>query len=184
MQRFVNEYYEHRFSFDIIATVVHCRYSIKKDHNMSIYLAMGLDEFRQQPGYGNHYWALLGEWRAAKLQLEEVKDAELHYRRLLVGATFDAPTEGANVHLFGADKKAAKLTMTHVINRSVDPAAIGQCLAELRKTIGDTADTVVAFKPSLVIGAYKKLTDAQQAILAPAVTSAPGTPQLKFTDEK
>ena len=151
---------------------------------MSIYLTMGIDEFRAQSDYNTHYWNLVGEWRAAKIKLEEAKEAELHYRLLLGQATFAEPKEGSNVHFFGDNKKAAKLTLKQPINRKVDEAAIAHCLTSLRETIGAGADAVIRWKPELAITNYKALTDAQQLILAPAVTATPGTPQLEWTDSK
>ena len=151
---------------------------------MSRFVAIGVDELRALPDYNTAYYELLGDWRAAQGALAEAKDTELTLRNLLCAVTFIEPTEGSNVHYFGDSKKAAKLTMTHVINRKLDAAAIGTCLDTLRATIGARADEVVRFKPDLAVGEYKKLTGEQQMILAPAMTTSVGTPQLKFTDAK
>lgn len=154
---------------------------------MSIYLAMGIDEFKALPDYNTHYFTLLGLWRAAQDNLSTAKEEEMHYRMLLARVTFgDDPKEGTTSHVFGdpKDKKAAKLTISAKINRSIDEAAIGHVLATLRETIGPVADTVVRYKPELSITAWRELTDTQKEILAPAITAKPGTPSLKFVDAK
>lgn len=149
---------------------------------MSIYLAMDANEFRKQSDYNGHYWTLLGIWRAEKIKLDEVKANEMYYRKLLTDLTFPDPTEGSNTHTFGSGRKAAKLVLKHTINRTVDADAISGCLETLRKTIGADADDVIRFKPELAITAYKALTAEQKALLAPAVTAKPGSPQLEFKD--
>lgn len=151
---------------------------------MSAYLEMDIDAFRAQDDYTTHYWTLVGLWRAKKIELDSAKADELHYRLLLGKATFADPVEGSNVHCFGDSKKAAKLTLKQTINRTVDPAAIGQCIETLRETIGAAADAIVRWKPDLAITNYKALTDTQRAALAPAITAKPGTPQLEWTDAK
>lgn len=151
---------------------------------MSKYLAMGVDEFRAMADYNANYYTLLGEWRAETIKLAEAKEAEMHYRRLLCDLTFIDPQEGSNVHCFGTSKKAAKLTMTRVVARKVDPDAIAACIETLRATIGANADEIVRWKPELAVTAYKALTGEQQALLAPALTTSDGSPQLKFTDAK
>lgn len=151
---------------------------------MTDYLALSPEEFGKLPDYPTHYWALLNLWLTEKDKLDRAKANELTYRTLLAAVTFSDPVEGTNNHLFGVGKKAAKLTMTYPINRNIDDAAIGPCLDMLRETIGAAADDVVKFKPTLAVGPFKKLTMEQQAILAPAITAAPGTPQLKYTPEK
>ena len=139
---------------------------------------------RELPDYNEQYYTLLGEWRADVAALAKLKADEMAKRLLLVALTFPSPVEGTQHHVFGDARTAAKLTLGHVITRTVDPAAIGTCLATLRETIGATADSIVKFKPELAITAYKALTGEQQAVLAPAITSKPGSPQLKFVDAK
>jgi hypothetical protein len=41
---------------------------------------------------------------------------------------------------------------------------------------------LVKYKPELSVSAYKKLSPEAMIILAPAITSKPGTPQLKFVE--
>lgn len=130
------------------------------------------------------YYETLDAWRQDVITLASIKEREMRLRLLLVNLTFTDPTEGTNTHLFGDNRKAAKLTMTQPISRKVDPAAIKQCLDELRKTRGDAVDELIRWKPDLAVTEYKALTPEEQAILAPAITSAPGTPQLKFVAAK
>lgn len=148
---------------------------------MSKFLAMSAADVRAMPNFDAEYYILLGEWRVKASALGTLKDDEMTLRKLLCDLTFTAPKEGSNVHAFGAGKKVPKWTMTHVITRKVDPDAINACLEVLRTTIGPAADETVRWKPELAIKAYKALTGEQQALLAPAITTAEGSPQLKYT---
>jgi hypothetical protein len=151
---------------------------------MHDFTQMTSGQMRALPDYNTQYYVLLGEWRADVAALAKLKADEMAKRLLLTTLTFPSPVEGTQHHVFGNAKTAAKLTLGHVISRTVDPAAIGACIAALRETIGAGADAVVKYKPELAIKEYKALTAEQQAVLAPAITSKPGSPQLKFVEAK
>jgi hypothetical protein len=146
------------------------------------YTRMTATQVRAMPDFNTNYWAIQKSWLLEKAALAKAKDAELSLRCLLAELTFPDPQEGTNTHMFGAHKKAPKLVLKYPINRNVDQAAIVDCIDTLRETIGAKADYVVKREYKLVLGEYRDLDDAAKAILSPAITATPGTPQLEFVE--
>lgn len=122
----------------------------------------------------------LNKWYVLCAQLGKVKKEELELRNKIFGGYFTAPTEGVNTAPL-SDGWVIK--GTHVINRSVDKAALTINDKPFREA-GIVIEDVVEMKPSLKVGAYKKLTDAQRKLFDIALTITPGTPQLEIVKPK
>lgn len=152
------------------------------------YYNLNVAGFLALPDRDANYWALLAQWQEEQDKLNAAKNREMHLRTMLVEVTFGANREeGSTTHIFVAPgsnvnpKNAAKLTVKQPYGRTLDPAAVTPALAALTASVGQAvADQVIRFKPDLSVSAYKALTAEQQLLIAPALTTKPGSPQLEF----
>lgn len=137
--------------------------------------------------------AELSKWYLLKKQLAEVKTAESLMRSRIAKFFFPAPDEGTNTHPL-KDGTGANLKMVHTIDRKVDEGELEALKAALAEAAEDEKnnlhglelpfDELIVWKPELKIGAYRKLTEAQQAVFDRVLVVKPGMPQLDITIPK
>lgn len=149
----------------------------------------------------------IGEWTAAKEELDRVKNKEIMLRKRLASFFFPAPTEGTNkVKL----PDGSVVNLSHGITRDVDRVRLD---ALGRYTVGDQRsflenslkiDTtawpdemplwhalkldlqkLVEWDPKLVVKEYRELTEEQRAIFDGVLDIKPAaTPQIKLEPPK
>lgn len=119
----------------------------------------------------------LNLWYQMQQQLGDLKSKEALLRARIAQHFFKAPVEGTN-KLPLAD--GWQLKMTHVINRTVDKAALDALRPELEAANIVIAD-VIRYKPEVAIGNYRQLTEEQQKLLDNALVIKPGTAQLEIS---
>ena len=120
---------------------------------------------------------LLVKWYEAKMQLAKVQAAERALRDTVV-KTFlpDGGKEGTNtVKLSTGDE----LKIVNSFNRKVDKAVWSTILPKMIEA-GIDVNEVGETKVELRVGAYKKLSDKQRAIIDEAVTTTPGSAQVSI----
>jgi hypothetical protein len=114
-------------------------------------------------------------WRKAQAELEAAKEKERMLRDTLA-LQFSNPKEGSNVLEVGR----LKLTLTHKVNRSVDEATVETVLKRLpAKWRAEGA--LVAWKPSLVLSAYRELVAEDEKlarVFDQCLTATCGAPSI------
>lgn len=115
-------------------------------------------------------------WYQLKADIRRMQASEILMRQRIFKGLVPNPVEGTNtVPLedgFGSELKAV-----HVINRTVDKAALS-ALEEQMREAGIVVEHIIEHKPELRVGNYKKLTDEQKHLVDQALVVKPGTPQL------
>lgn len=121
---------------------------------------------------------LLNDWFAAAKESKEAAAKESAARLLLVNTAFPKLKEGAgNVLPIGFGKN---LKVTGKINRKLDEA-----LLALAKNIpAEIIEAVIKMKPSLIVGAFKSLSDDDKKLFGDIVTETPGAPSVEIVDQK
>lgn len=124
----------------------------------------------------------LATWYQLQEQISKLKSQEALLRAKIFRASFPTPKEGTNSAPLN-DGTGAVLKATHVVNRTVDVAALtvltptfaakGIQVAELTKT-----------KVELVISEYRKLTAEQRQLFDQALTVKDGSPQMEIVIPK
>ena len=118
----------------------------------------------------------LAEWYRLQEELKKVRAAEMLLRQKIFGAYFPSPTEGTNSAPL-ADGWVLK--GKHTINREIDPGALG-AMKEQFAQAGIAADSMVQYKPSLVLKEYRTLTEEQRQLFDRALIVKPGSPALEI----
>lgn len=118
----------------------------------------------------------LDEWYRLQDQLKKIKASEMLLRTKIFKHLFPNPVEGTNNYPL-AEGWVAKGKYT--INREVDPGALGAYRPKLAEA-GINADMLVQYKPSLVLGEYRKLTAEQQQLFDACLIIKPGSPALEI----
>ena len=121
----------------------------------------------------------LNRWYALQQELAEIKVQEMALRKKLFNHFFLKPTEGTNTVNLGDWKVVGK----YVITRTVDGASIKARDDELRE-YGIPLDDVIEWKPTLKIGAYRKLTKEQVHLLDQCLEIKEGSPSLQMVENK
>lgn len=121
---------------------------------------------------------LLQQWSDLNTQLKAVKDAELGLRKQLFAYFFPNPEEGTNTVDLG---NGWKLKAGYKLNRSVDKAALMSVLKEMPE---GSEDTLIDYKPSLKLSAYRKLDKDICLVFDEALITKPGTPTLDIVPPK
>lgn len=122
----------------------------------------------------------LNRWYALSKELVELKAKEMELRKKIFAAYFENPVEGTNksplangFHLLGK----------YPITRTVDQALLKVNMEHLRaKHIN--VDDIIRWKPELVIGAYRKLTQEQIHALDQCLDIKAGSPSLEIVFPK
>lgn len=122
----------------------------------------------------------LEEWYKTKEKLGKLKVQEEILRRKIFGGWFPNAVEGVN-KLDLPDGYVLKAT--RIINRSVDDAAFRASQEELAKA-GIPTDQIVAYKPELKVGVYRKLTDEQIHLMDTVLIVKDGMPQMEIVKPK
>lgn len=122
----------------------------------------------------------LETWYKLKKKLADMKVQEEMLRRKIFGGWFPEATEGVNSKPL-ADGYVLKAT--RVISRTVDGAAFSASIETLAKA-GIATDEIVAYKPELKIGVYRKLTAEQMRLMDSVLIVKDGMPQLEIVKPK
>ena len=118
----------------------------------------------------------LAEWYRLQDELKRIKASEMLLRQKIFGAYFPSPAEGTNSAPL-ADGWVLK--GKHSINREIDPGALG-AMKEQFAQAGIAADSLVQYKPSLVLKEYRTLTEEQRQLFDRALIVKPGSPALEI----
>ena len=119
---------------------------------------------------------LIERWYQVEQQLGALKAEELQLRKQIFAEAFPTPTEGSKENKMDL-AGGWILQGDHKVNRKVDEAVV-RTLATMDNA-APLVDKCFNFKPSLVLGEFKKLEGDDLILLADAVTETPGTPGLK-----
>lgn len=115
---------------------------------------------------------LVREWEDSKRRLADAQAHEMRCR-LALASKIANPREGVNDLVIDP---TLTVKVKHVINRTVDPAAVEHVKLELPEPY---RSQLFPYKPGLDMTLYRKLTDAQLLIVSDAVVSKPGVPQIE-----
>ena len=126
---------------------------------------------------------MIGRWQTVTQQIEAFKETivqEMQLRKAIFARVFPAPTEGTNK----ADLTDGwVIKATYKIDRKFDEAALPAVLEAL-KPLNVAVDSLVRYKPELVITFYKALPVAAKTLLDQALTSKPASPTLELVPPK
>ena len=122
----------------------------------------------------------LEQWFMLADQLKKIKAEEMVLRQRIFDTYFPAPMEGTNTATL-PDGFALKGKYT--VNREVDIAAFTANRAYFQET-GIPMDSMVQFKPSLVLSAYRTLTAEQAQLFDQCLIVKPGSPALEIVQPK
>lgn len=122
----------------------------------------------------------LEAWYKAQKLLAKVKAQEILLRTKIFKGKFPTPREGTNSLDIG---DGFYLKATHVINRSVDEAAFKASTEQFAEA-GIPTDKIIKWKPELVTGTYRELTEEQRNLFDTALIIKDGTPGLEITQPK
>lgn len=125
-------------------------------------------------------FAKIGRWNDLVSQLSSIKDQEMKLRKEIFDACFPDPVEGTNKIDM---PEGWVLKGTYKLTRSLDEAALPAVVAELRKHKVNT-DSLISYKPSLSVSAYKKLDAKWQKVLEQAMETKPGAPSIELVPPK
>lgn len=121
----------------------------------------------------DNYFKVLGQWQDTKAELESLKRKEAQLREILFQGAFPNPVEGVNTITL-VDGTIIK--GTHKITRNIDEAALSSILEQMPEAV---RDNLVAYKPSLSVAVYRKLTAEERKTFDQALIIKPGTPTLE-----
>lgn len=105
---------------------------------------------------------------------------EMELRKMISSLAFPNPAEGTT----NLDLPAGwKLKLQYKLDRKVDEAALGAAIIELQKMLVNT-DGLIARKPTLIVSAYRELTEEQRKVLDQALEIKPASPVLELVPPK
>lgn len=126
------------------------------------------------------------EWYRVTEELKEIKQREHFLRMRVFRHLVPVPVEGVNsVDLAshavfnGVDTLGYVLKAQYVISREVDEAALTVLLPKLREA-KVPVEELIKRKPTLAVGAYRKLTKEETQLFDQALVIKPGSPQLEI----
>lgn len=122
------------------------------------------------------YEQILTKHQSIVKKLAALKKEEMEVRKMLIDGAFPNVTDEGTHTFEMADGRVLKATINY--SRSVDPVAVQPVLEQLREAGVDTT-RLFNWKPSLVVGEYKKLGHNIQKIADACITTKPGAPTLK-----
>ena len=115
-------------------------------------------------------------WYAMQAELSKLRASEMLLRKKIFGAYFPEPKEGTNTYIL---PDGFALKGTHVISREVDIGALEGAKPEFVKA-NLKVDTLVQYKPSVVISEYRTLTEEERNLFDMCLVIKPGAPGLKI----
>lgn len=122
------------------------------------------------------------EWYRVAEQLKKLKSKEALLRSRLFRHFFPSPKEGVNTYNIG-DGTGAVLKGTYVVNRAVDPGSLEALRAAVQEEGSNlpriNVDSLVKWKPEVVLSQYRKLTDEERHTFDQCLIIKPGSSQLK-----
>lgn len=119
----------------------------------------------------------LNAWSTMTQQLSALKSAEMLLRVKIFKGLFPNPVEGTNSVPLGTEGWEVKAK--YPINRKIDVALLTAMAPQLREA-GIVLQDVIRTTPELVIGEYRKLTEAQHKLFDQAMDIKPGSPALEI----
>ena len=134
-----------------------------------------MTEIPEKPAYNKDH---IAEWYSVAKQMAALKSKEHLLRLRLAAFFFPEPKEGTNKVPIPEGQRW-HLKMKHVLNRTVDEAALMASREDLT-TAGVSVDKIIKYKPELAKSEYNKLTDEQKKLVDRCLTIKPGTPQLEL----
>jgi len=132
---------------------------------------------------------LLEDWQAAKKAAKQWKEYEQQLRTYIVehGGIFDKTKESGteNVELGNGYKLKAKKSISYKVeNKKGEAIQMVQRLAALGEASAHKAKDLFRFDAELRISEYKKLDDAEKALVDEIITTKPGMPSLELVEPK
>lgn len=116
------------------------------------------------------------KWYELAQELKRIRNAEILLRKKIFNHFFPDPSEGTNNQdLDGGYVLKGK----HAIERKIDEGAFDAMKEKFREE-GINPDTMVQYKPSLVLKEYRKLTKEEQALFDQVLIIKPGSPALEI----
>lgn len=116
------------------------------------------------------------QWEEAAKELAAIKAKEMLLRRRVFDGIFQNPIEGT-MRLRIDDKH--ELVGINKIDRTVDEAALSAMVKDLYES-GIPVDSLLKYKPSLVISEYRKLSENERNYFDHILIIKPGSPTLKL----
>ena len=130
-------------------------------------------------------YAEVEAWHSANNALASAKELEMKLRNNLVAKYFVGAKEGTNKVRLGFGKVlSAQVKVNRVVDEAELNALKAKATAEGNNAVIAAISTVIAYKPSVVIGEYKDLSDELKVAFANAITEKPGTPSLDIETPK
>lgn len=123
---------------------------------------------------------MIKEWLRLKVAKNEAEYAELTMRRAIIETFFAGQAEGSKTK---KDTDGNSIGATIVVNRTIDKELLTVRAPQFAEQ-GIALDALIRYKPELVVGVYKKLSDQQRAVFDEVLTITDGTPQLKCEPPK
>ena len=118
----------------------------------------------------------LEKWYELNAKLKLLKMEESLLRKRVFAHYFPDPVEGTNT--FDGLAKGYVIKGKRTINRNVDAASLTAIMPELREA-DINADTLVEWKPSLMLKAYRKLSDNERGLFDQALIIKDGSPAME-----
>lgn len=122
----------------------------------------------------------LQAWYLLKQSLTNIRNQEMPLRKYIAKIFVPEPVEGTN----RADlQDGFDLILKHNFTRSVDAAALDASTTELRKA-KVKVDELFEYKPTLVLSAYRTLTEEQRLLVDAVLVIDEGAPSIEIGPHK
>jgi len=118
----------------------------------------------------------LSAWYEMSQELKKLRAKEMVLRKKIFDGAFPDPKEGTNNYEL-AD--GYMLKAQYKLDRNVDPGALDALKDKLREN-KINPDSLVQYKPSLVIKEYRHLTEEQHKLFDQCLIVKPGSPSLEI----
>lgn len=122
----------------------------------------------------------LNEWYKLQEELKTIKEREMELRKKIFAFCFPSPVEGTNSFSI-ADGFVIK--GKHTITREVQLELYDAAKERIREA-GVILEELVKWKPTLVLSAYRKLTDDQRNAMDMCLQIKPGSPAIEIVKPK
>ena len=116
------------------------------------------------------------EWQDLQEKVKAAVKTEMALRKEIFAELFPSPKEGVNTKVL---QDGRTIKATHKITREVDEPALTSAwsaLVEAKLPV----DALIKTKPSLVLSAFRTLTDEQHMIFDACLTIKPGAPSIEI----